>query len=213
LHLNFISAAHCFHDKGQPEPTQAEHVTAMFGKHDLSNFNEEGAKNYSVHSIILHPEWQWDDKVNGSFHADIAIVVTNQIVEFSRYIQPVCLPQQSSFDATGKGIISGWGQSRYEERHAITPNELKVPIINALYCLIRFQKPAYIASTTSFYADFQEQGKDTCLGDSGGGFYSLKPARSTWIVRGIISGSLKDQNGQCDVNAFQLYTNVARFAD
>jgi secreted trypsin-like serine protease len=209
----FILAAHCFHDKGQLEPTQAVDVTAMLGKHDLSNYNEKGAKNYSVQTIILHTEWQWDVKVNGSFHADIAIIVTNQIIKFSRYIQPVCLPQQSSAEVVGEGTISGWGQSRYDERHATTPNELNVPIVNAHYCLVRFPKLALIAWTTLFCAGYENQGKGACVGDSGGGFYSLEPARSSWIVRGIISGSLKDQNGQCDVNAFQLFTNVARFVD
>jgi secreted trypsin-like serine protease len=185
----------------------------MLGNHNLSNYNEDGAKNYSVHSIILHPEWQWDEKVNGSFHADIAIVVTNQIVEFSRFIQPVCLPQQSSAEVAGEGTISGWGQSRHEERHATTPNELKIPIVNADYCLPRFPKLALIYWNTLFCAGYENQGKGACLGDSGGGFYTLDSTRSKWIVRGIVSGSLTDQNLKCDVNAFQLYTNVARFAD
>jgi secreted trypsin-like serine protease len=71
----------------------------------------------------------------------------------------------------------------------------------------------YIASTTSFCAGYEDQGKGACLGDSGGGFYSLESLESPWIVRGIVSGSLLDQNKQCDVNAFELFTNVARFAD
>jgi hypothetical protein len=172
----------------------------MLGKHDLSNYNEDGAKNFSVHSIVLHPEWQWNAKLNSSFHADISIVVLNEKVEFNSYIQPVCLPPQSSADLVGEGTISGWGQSNHFERHAATPNELKVSIINAFYCLTRFPKLALIASTTSSCAGYENQGK------------GASPT-SPWTVRGIVSGSLIDQNGQCDVNAFQLYTNVAQFAD
>jgi secreted trypsin-like serine protease len=192
---------------------QAEHITAMLGKPDLSNYNEEGAKNYSVDEIIIHPEWQWDDKVNSSFHADIAIIVLKEIVEFTHTVQPVCLPDQSSAEVVGEGKILGWGQSNNFERHSIAPNELQIPIINAFYCLTRFPKLALIASTTSFCGGYENQGKGACLGDSGGGFYSLESKRSPCIVRRFISASLTDQNGQCDVNAFQLYTNVAQFAD
>jgi secreted trypsin-like serine protease len=185
----------------------------MLGKHDLNDFNEDGAKNFSVREIVLHPEWQWDHKVNSSFHADIAIVVLEEIVQFTSNIKPVCLPQQSSSETIGEGTISGWGQSNHFERHATTPKELKIPIVNALYCLVRFPNLVYIASTTSFCGGYEDQGKGACLGDSGGGFYSLESPTSPWIIRGIVSGSLTDQNTQCDVNAFQLYTNVARFAD
>jgi secreted trypsin-like serine protease len=164
LKENFISAAHCFQSKGKSEPVLAEYVTTMLGKHDLNNFNEVGAKNSSVREIVLHPEWQWNDKVNSSYHGDVAIVVLEETVEFTRSIQPVCLPEKSSAEVVGEGTIAGWGQSNYFERHATTLKEMKIPIINAFYCLIRFPKLSYIASTTltirhhrrgSFVASFQ----------------------------------------------------------
>jgi secreted trypsin-like serine protease len=181
----------------------------MLGKNDLSNFNETGTKNCSVKEIILHPEWQWDDNLNSLLDANIAIVVLEENVEFTSKIQPVCLPQQSSAKVVGDGTIAVWGQSDQHERHATTPKEQKILIMNALHCLTRFTKLAIQTTSTSFCGFFKNIGKGVCLG----GFYSHDSPSSTWIVRGITSGSLIDNNGQCDVNAYQLYSNVAQFAD
>lgn len=48
-------------------------------------------------------------------------------------------------------------------------------------------------------------------GDSGGGFYIQNLTEYSWNIRGIVSGSLVDFEHGCDINKFQLYTNVARF--
>jgi hypothetical protein len=98
----FFLAAHCSQNKGQSEPVLTEYVTAMLGKHDMNDFIEDGAKNYSVREIVLHPEWQWDQNVNSSYHADIAIAVLKETVEFTSNIKPVCLPQQSSAEVVGE---------------------------------------------------------------------------------------------------------------
>lgn len=43
----------------------------------------------NVTEIHLHPEW--DAYVN-EYDADIAILDLNEIVTFTNYIQPICLP-------------------------------------------------------------------------------------------------------------------------
>jgi hypothetical protein len=213
IFFKIFLAAHCFRDKDQAEAVRSEHVVAMLGKHNLTNYNERGSKNFSVLAIVLHPEWEWDSSINSSFHADIAVVSLKTPTLFSRFIKPVCLPQQSFDYPTGDGFISGWGMSNYYERHAILPNELNIPIIGSLYCLTRFKKLVEIASISSFCGGFENQNKGACLGDSGGGFYSHDSPTKPWIVRGIVSGAVLNNDRKCDVNAFQIYTNVGQFAD
>jgi secreted trypsin-like serine protease len=135
-------------------------------------------------------------------------------VEFSRWIRAVCIPEQSYADVVGVGTAVGWGKTyRFDPGTSSTPKQLEIPTVNASYCLTKYSNLAEVSSENTFCAGFANQGKGTCLGDSGGGFYSLESATSPWIVRGIVSGSLTDQLGKCDVDKFQLYTNVARFAD
>jgi hypothetical protein len=187
----------------------------MLGKHDLNDFNEHGSKNFSVREIVLHPEWQWNNELNESYHADLSIAVLKEKVIFNLQISPVCLPN-IFVGASDGGIIAGWGKSNFFEKHATKPNELRVPIINADYCLPRFPKLVHIYWNTLFCGGYEHQEKGACLGDSGGGFYINNSSTLKWIVQGIISGSLNrevNMQFQCDVNAFQLYTNVSKFSD
>jgi hypothetical protein len=215
IHSSIISypltAAHCMYDKGQPEPLEADDVTAMVGKHYLNILNETGALNSSVHEIILNPEWK---STKDSFHADIAILVFTDAVKFTELIRPICLPEQTFNDiVTGSGVIVGWGQSQRNHRHDIKPNGLVIPVVNSTHCFTQFPDLAKIASDSSFCGGYENQGKAPCLGDSGGGLYFQRSRFTPWLLRGIVSSSLLDQNRQCNINAFQLYTNVAQFAD
>jgi Leucine-rich repeat (LRR) protein len=212
LFFFFVStAAHCIFDKGQPEALEAEDVIAMLGKHYLNIFNETGSVNSSVHEIFIHPDWS---NSKFSFHADIAILVLTDLISFSNLIQPICLPEQSFDDVeTGVGVIAGWGQSQRNHLHDVKPNALEIPVINSTHCLLRFPKLVDIASVSSFCGGYENQGKAPCLGDSGGGLFFQKSYNLKWIARGIVSSSLLDNNRQCDINAFQFYTNVARFVD
>jgi secreted trypsin-like serine protease len=182
----------------------------MLGKHDLNNYNEQNAKNSSISEIIIHPEWNTDDKI---YQADIAIVVLSDAIEFNNFIRPVCLPQKSYDEVVGSGQIVGWGQSSHTERHATKPNELIVPAVNTSHCIISSPQLADIFSASSFCAGKPSEEKGACLGDSGSGFYMLDSSANACNVRGIVSARLYDNNLQCDINQFQLYTNVARFID
>jgi secreted trypsin-like serine protease len=184
----------------------------MLGKNDLNNYDENGAKNYSIREIILHLQWEWNSNKNGSFHGDIAVIVLNGPVVLSKFINQVNLPAKH-YEPIGDGTIGGWGQSNFQERHATKPSRLKIPIVAPSYCLTKFPKIALIAWQTLFCAGCENQSKGACLGDSGGGFYTRNSKSSPWTIRGIVSGSILNVDKQCDVNAFQVYTNVALFVD
>lgn len=133
---------------------------------------------------------------------------------FNLFIRPVCLPRKSNEAVTGNGTVVGWGKTEETIRsnsYSPTPFQLEVPVIEGGSCFIQFYRLAKYASNKVFCAGFVNQRKGTSDGDSGGGFYSLD--RLTWTVRGIISGGLITENRQCDVNAYTLYTDVAKFFD
>jgi Leucine-rich repeat (LRR) protein len=183
----------------------------MLGKHYLNDFNETGSINSSLIEIILHPSWS--NSLNSSYDADIAILVLIDPINFTDLIRPVCLPKQSFDEVAGVGVNVGWGQSQRNHFHDIKPNGLEIPVINSTHCFSQFPKLALISSDSLFCGGYANQGKSPCLGDSGGGLYFQVLENSPWIARGIVSSSLLDNNRQCNINAFQLYTNVARFVD
>jgi hypothetical protein len=182
----------------------------MLGKHDLTEFNEEYSINSSISQIVIHPDWKVDEE---KYYADIAIVILTETIKFNDFIRPVCLPKQSYEEVKGAGMAVGWGQSEYFKRHANKPNELAIPIINAKNCLETFPNLALISSGSSFCGGYINESKAPCNGDSGGGLYFNNTKFNSWTVGGIISASLTDSSKQCNINAYQLYTNVAMFVD
>jgi secreted trypsin-like serine protease len=203
-----LSAAHCFHQKWFSNSILPEDVTAMLGKFDLSVFDEPGSLNSSINEIIIHPEWNANDF---SYHADITIIVLSDSIEFSENIRAVCLPQKSFEKVTGSGFVFGWGQSKL--KHALKPKEIEIPVQSDAKCFMKYPQIAEIASSDTFCGGYENQGKGPCLGDSGGGLFFHDFTSSSWNVRGIISASILDNNRNCDLNKYQLYTNVARFID
>lgn len=47
---------------------------------------------------------------------------------------------------------------------------------------------------------------------SGGGFFT-KSGSSAWHLRGIVSSSLFDSDGRCDVTKYAVFTNVVKYTD
>lgn len=64
-----------------------------------------GGQWYVASATIIHPDFN----ENGIFY-DIALVITNQTIEFSPTVQPIPL----SLEWTGAGVpvlVTGWGQT------------------------------------------------------------------------------------------------------
>lgn len=185
-------------------------MMCLLGKFNLSDSNEVGSVSSFVWDIFIHPEWNFASE---QYHADIAVIVLMDSIKFTNQIQPVCLPKQSSDEVKGVGVVAGWGKTEHLglESFDETPSKVQIPAVNELYCNQTYPKLAHYSSHATFCGGYENKGKAPCLGDSGGGFY-LK-SRCHWKAAGIVSGSLADQMNSCDINKFQIYTNVARFAD
>lgn len=187
-------------------------VLALLGKFDLKVEGEYGAQRSNVQEIIIHPDW---DVSSESYDADISIVVLSTPIQFSSFIQPICLPKYDHGEISGTGIITGWGSSENSTRYRpdSTPSKLEIPAVNGFYCLLTIPKLAYIASLRTFCGGYKNESKAPCLGDSGGGYYTKDKATMTsWNIKGIISSGLQDHEYGCDINKFSLYTNVPIFS-
>lgn len=214
--LYLFTAAHCFQNKAVAVKTSPVDILALVGKLNLDIDDEFGSKPSVVDDIILHPDWDFNHE---KYDADISVVVMIELVEFNRHIQPICLPSASNNTdhyPTGTGVIAAWGQSANSgaNHYDSTLNQLYQPIVSAHYCYTTFPDLAEAAPARAFCGGFVNQSKSACGGDSGGGFYFEDKSSSTWTVKGIVSGGLQSIDGfSCNVNAFTVYTNVARFVD
>lgn len=190
---------------------EPQDVLTYLGRFDLNNSFEAGSKVSAVEEITIHEDW---NSTSWKFDADIAIVTLTDSTKLSNIMRTVCLPQASFNEVSGIGTVMGWGRSDKSESnddHELTLAKVKIPAVNASHCYLTFPRLAEHSSNRMFCGGYVDEGKAPCTGDSGGGFYIQDPKRQTWTVKGIVSGSLGSLQDGCDVNKFQLYTNVAWF--
>jgi len=104
-----LTAAHCVCNSCRSEADIKDSTLFVVpGAHDISSGRRIKTRP------IVHPEWfqkikepggQLDDK----FEFDIAILITENEMEFSKNLSPVCLPQPGEIKANG--IVAGWGKT------------------------------------------------------------------------------------------------------
>lgn len=210
LFHRFDSAAHCVQQKNSETVLEPDNVLVLIGRHDLEAKIEKGAIQRDVDEIFLHPDWK---AFNEKYDADLAIFVLNDIVEFSNYIRPVCLPDDGDVVADSRGKVVGWGLSEANKGlHESTPREASTKALNDSFCYTTSPSLSRFSSTRIFCGgpdNFQDGSPDS--GDSGGGFFVL--VGNSWVQYGIISASLTDARGRAIPNKFTLYTNIVFFKD
>jgi hypothetical protein len=173
----FFLAAHCFGDKRFPfkrngigerfgEKLNAEDVSVALGKYNISNRHEQGSDFINIEKLIIHNDWKTNLQ---TYDGDIAILVLNGIVEFSPFVQPICLPPlEWKNKALEKGKIAGWGFSERSKQTKAedVPRKVEIdaPPTNG-DCFIKYPELTQISSARTFCAGGNNTGP--CSGDSG----------------------------------------------
>ncbi|KAI1230427.1 transmembrane protease serine 9, partial [Lamprotornis superbus] len=94
-----VSAAHCFTEFQDPAMWAAYTGTTSLRGSDSS------AVKMDISQIIPHPSYNAD-----TADYDVAVLELKRPVTFTKYIQPVCLPDAGHhFPTSKKCLISGWG--------------------------------------------------------------------------------------------------------
>ena len=119
--------------------------------------------------MIIHERYNASDY---DVRFDIALMMTEDKIDFSNYTRPICLPDNSYDEPRSYTVIAaGWGCLRNGDSYR--PHILKEVVLNLIddkECHQKWNKldggtvyPAHICTLT--------QGKETCKGDSGGSLF------------------------------------------
>ena len=205
-----FSAAHCIQNKGRIDKLSTSNVSAIFGAHNLTDSYEAGKFSLTPESIQIHEDWNKDE--DGSFDADIAIMTfeKNKILR-THYIRPICLWNEEGEKKipSGNGIVSGWGQSRHTpKKFEPVSTKLEVPIRTNEFCFSTNDELRDLSSHRTICAGAGD-GSGICFGDSGGSL--VVQVNSTFYFRGIISSTLTNEVGSCDVSTYQIYTDALKY--
>jgi secreted trypsin-like serine protease len=167
------------------------------------------ARVQTLHSkrVHIHPEFSRLQLTN-----DIALIELEGEVKFNENVQPVCLPPRShSYRDGTPAFVSGWGYTRYRGTLPSTLHIVGVPLLNKGKCQSMYDKARVSRRINDnvICAGYEQGGKDSCEGDSGGPLMLRQPGHQTWTLVGLVSNGVRC----AEPNLPGIYTRVSRYLD
>ncbi|NXX79688.1 ENTK Enteropeptidase, partial [Urocolius indicus] len=96
-----VTAAHCVYGR-QLKPSQWK---AVFGLYNQSDMTQPSTVVQTIDKIVINPHYMKDTK-----DSDIALMHFQYKVQYTDYIQPICLPEKDQQFLQGINCsIAGWG--------------------------------------------------------------------------------------------------------
>ncbi|XP_006893100.1 PREDICTED: serine protease 44 [Elephantulus edwardii] len=178
-HQWVLTAAHCIY--GHLE------YTAKLGDIHLHHQSATAAV-VPIRDIVIHKDYT----TIGEITNDIALALLDFPVNYSSYIQPVCLPEKTfQVQADTRCWVTGWGKLYENDKSKQAPLILQETDLN----IIRYKEcnkilKKYLSSSSDVVREgvvcgYNNQGKDSCQGDSGGPL--VCEFNKTWMQVGIVS--------------------------
>ncbi|KFR12712.1 Enteropeptidase, partial [Opisthocomus hoazin] len=153
-----VTAAHCAYGR-QLKPSQWKAVLGLYVQSDTT---QSSTVVRNIDHIVINPHYMKRTK-----DSDIALMHLQQKVQYTDYIQPICLPEENQQFLPGINCsIAGWGSITNEGVTSDILQEAEVPLISNEKC--QQQMPEYNITENMICAGYDIGGVDSCQGDSGG---------------------------------------------
>ncbi|KAG5843687.1 hypothetical protein ANANG_G00153550 [Anguilla anguilla] len=170
-----ISAAHCVYGKNM----HLSNWKALLGLHRQGGPQSLYTETRQVDRIIFNNIYNRRTK-----DGDIAMMHLETPVNFTDYIQPICLPDNDEqFEPGRKCFIAGWGRMAEQGSVAGVLQEAAIPLLSQAVC--KKQLPEYNITARMVCAGYPEGGVDSCQGDSGGPLMCYQDGH--WMLAGVTS--------------------------
>uniref|UniRef100_G1PJ59 tryptase n=1 Tax=Myotis lucifugus TaxID=59463 RepID=G1PJ59_MYOLU len=199
-HKWVVTAAHCI--KGTKE------YSVTLGTAQLKPANPRRAVSIQVKDIIMHPKFWGRTFTIG----DVALLQLHTPVVFSKYVQPICLPEPTFDLKVGMQCwVTGWSQAK-SANSTLTPElqEAEVFIMDNKRCDQIYRKespiPHILPLVLGDMICATNYGENLCNGDPGGPLACEVEDR--WILAGVMSwekACAKAQNPG-------VYTRVTKYS-
>ncbi|NWV73795.1 ENTK Enteropeptidase, partial [Dasyornis broadbenti] len=170
-----VTAAHCVYGR-QLKPSRWQAVLGLYVQSDLT---QPSTVVQNIDRIIINPHYMKETK-----DSDIALMHLQHKVQYTDYIQPICLPGKNQQFLPGINCsIAGWGNIRNEGPTSNTLQEAEVPLISNEKC--QQWMPKYNITENMLCAGYDMGGIDSCQGDSGGPLTFEDGDK--WFLVGVVS--------------------------
>uniref|UniRef100_A0A8D2ZN27 Peptidase S1 domain-containing protein n=1 Tax=Scophthalmus maximus TaxID=52904 RepID=A0A8D2ZN27_SCOMX len=165
-----LTASHCI------SGSERDTATVYLGRFSQSGLNPSEVSR-RVAQIECHPAYDYLTDEH-----DICLLKLSAPVNFTLFIQPVCLPTaDSTFHAGLSSWVAGWGRTATNQSSDIL-QEVNLPIVGNKQCQCDI---SFLITENMICAGVKAGGKDACQGDSGGALVNKKLGR--WVQNGIVS--------------------------
>ncbi|XP_048848163.1 prostasin-like isoform X1 [Brienomyrus brachyistius] len=189
-----LTAAHCF------SSTNTAGWSVYLGLQQLYGTNPN-QQIRTLSSIVPHPLYN-----NFPNDNDLTLLELSATVNFTDYIQPICLAASNSTFYNGTATwVTGWGNVNWNVALPSpgTLQEVQVPIVGNNKCNCLYGQGTITGNMIC--AGLLAGGKDSCQGDSGGPM--VVKQGSVWVQAGIVSFGY-----ECaQPNYPGVYTRVSRY--
>ncbi|KAM4600844.1 complement C1s subcomponent [Polymixia lowei] len=179
--------------------------------------NKQSEVALDIEKIIIHPDFQKVSvsKERTNFDNDIALIRMASRVKLGPKLLPVCLPEaDGGIREYQLGTVSGWGMTEYN----FTSARLRYAHV-AGYSLSQCEDTPKLNNANLVFSENMfcagAEGKDSCMGDSGGPFvlprlgHGNKNNRGPYRLKGIVSWG-----SPCDQEQYKgYYTKVENYLD
>ncbi|KFO78143.1 Enteropeptidase, partial [Cuculus canorus] len=174
-HEWLVTAAHCVYGR-QLKPSQWK---AVLGLYDQSDTTEPSIVVQIIDQIIINPHYMKTTK-----DSEIALMHLQNKVQYTDYIQPICLPEKNQQFLPGIHCsIAGWGGITNGDCSSNILQEAEVPLISNEKC--QQWMPEYSITENMICAGYEMGGVDSCKGDSGGPL--TYEDGNKWVLVGVTS--------------------------
>ncbi|XP_057562651.1 putative serine protease 42 [Hippopotamus amphibius kiboko] len=172
-----LTAAHCILSR--------YHHSVMMG--DRSIYGEISGLVVPISRVTVHPQFS----TRGTVKNDLALLRLLYPVNFTRIIQPICIPEKTfQVEAGTRCWVTGWGKQQEFDGPLISDflREIDQNVIYYEECNRMVQKAMPTDKDVvleGMICGYNGIGKDSCQGDSGGPL--VCQYNTTWVQIGIVS--------------------------
>jgi trypsin len=145
-----------------------------------SNHRNEGGEIIDVVEKHMHPKYS--DKNYDYDFLILQLEKTNNFPEIANFIKLPDKKNQKLVDGD-MTLVSGWGFTKNELESNEVLRAVEVPVVNIKKCKKAYAREANKITAQMFCAGFDEGGRDSCAGDSGG---PVK-RKSDGVLIGVVS--------------------------
>jgi len=204
-----MTAAHCVYNKLTNSQTPAKELRVRLGVTNIkANDEDYPFREFDIRRIIVHPQYN-----PTSLRNDVALLLLDGVVPFSKHISPVCLPETDAVDADfvdHRCVALGWGKDSFiNGQFQSNLQAVQLPVLDHYKCQTLLKNTSLTAVFNlheSFICAGGQEGFDTCTGDGGGPLACLN-ADERYVQIGITSWGV--QCGQKNVPGVYADLTVA----